>query len=86
LVTEAVSVLFPQSAISSSKEETKYLTRIETASLLQISLPTLHDYTKRGVIHSYRIGSNVRYKPSDIELALRERNYSIVKKGGKNAS
>lgn len=69
-----------------SQDQSKYLTRIEAAKLLQISLPTLNDYTKRGIISSYKIGSNVRYKPSDLEQALQERNYSTKRKGGRHGS
>ena len=58
---------------SSSKE--KYLTRKQAASILQISLPTLHQYTKQGLITSFRIGNKVRYKESDIKSALQERNF-----------
>jgi excisionase family DNA binding protein len=66
---------------TSLQDQSKYLTRVEAAKLLQISLPTLNDYTKRGIISSYRIGANVRYKPSDLENALQERNYSTKRKG-----
>lgn len=58
-----------------------YLTRGQVAKLLQISLPTLHEYTKRGLLISYRVGSKVRYKASEIESTLKERNYSKCTKG-----
>ena len=45
-------------------------TRQETAELLTISLPTLHDYTMRGLIKAYRLGNRVRYRLVDIENAL----------------
>lgn len=73
-------------ACNSSQDNSTYLTRVEAAKLLQISLPTLNDYTKRGIISSYKIGSNVRYKPSDIESALQERNYSTKRKGGRHGA
>jgi len=40
--------------------------------LLSISLPTLHTYTKEGIITAYRLGSQVRYKHIDVEKALKE--------------
>jgi excisionase family DNA binding protein len=52
-----------------------FLTRKQAAKSLQISLPTLHQYTKDSLIPSFRIGYKVRYKESDIEKALTERNY-----------
>lgn len=63
-----------------------YLTRGQVSKLLQISLPTLHDYTKRGFLTSYRIGFKVRYKSSEIDTALREVNFSLTKKGENHGS
>jgi hypothetical protein len=45
-------------------------TRQETASLIHISLPTLNDYTKRGLIKGSRLGTKVLYKIQDIQEAL----------------
>ena len=44
--------------------------RKETARILNISLPTLHLFTKEGSIRAYRIGNRVLYKSEDIENAL----------------
>jgi excisionase family DNA binding protein len=57
-----------------NKEEEILLTREETANMLSISLVTLWKYTKDGVIPAYRIGSKVRYKRSEILLALKQMN------------
>ena len=62
----------------------KYLTRAEVARLLKISLPTLHRYTKDGILKSYRIVGKVRYKLQDVENALKERNFGLPMKGGSN--
>lgn len=54
-------------------EETKIspiLTRYEAAKMLNVSLPTLHYWTKEGVIQGTRIGTRVRYRLADIEAAL----------------
>jgi excisionase family DNA binding protein len=66
------------------KDQTKYLTRGQVAKILQISLPTLHQYTKNGIINSYRIGVKVRYKSEDVENALTERNF--CRKGGNHGA
>ena len=42
----------------------------ETAQKLGISLPTLHDWTKRGIIPAYRINTRVRYLKEDIEASF----------------
>ena len=53
----------------------KYLTRKETAAKLNVSLPTLNEYTKRNLIRGYRFGARVLYKQSEIETALINMNY-----------
>ncbi len=49
-----------------------YLTRLEVAERLNISLPTLNEYTKRGIVPAYRIGARVLYKESDINNSLNQ--------------
>ena len=46
------------------------LTRQEAAKMLHVSLPTLHFWTKEGIIRGTRIGSSVRYRLPDIEAAM----------------
>ena len=46
--------------------ETELLTRLETAHILGVSLPTLNEWTKQGIIPGYRIASRVRYKRAEI--------------------
>ena len=48
----------------------KMLSRKETANLLRIPLPTLHHWTKNGLIKAYRIGNRVLYKQDDVSDAL----------------
>lgn len=52
-----------------------YLTRQQAANYLQVSLPTLHQYTKDGVFISYRMGNKIRYKLTEIADAMKERNF-----------
>jgi len=59
----------------------KYLTRVEVAKKLNLSLPTLNDYTKRSIIPAYRIGNRVLYKEIEVENALRRIVTSKNKKG-----
>ena len=42
------------------------LTRDQAAQLLGITLPTLRDYTRRGYVAGYRIGTRVRYKRNEV--------------------
>lgn len=52
--------------------KTQYLTRKEVASLLRISLPTLHELIKTGKLKSYRIGGRVLFNKSEVEGSLEE--------------
>lgn len=53
------------------KRET-YGTRKEVAKELKISLPTLNELSKTGVIKSYKISGRVLYKWADIIEAVHE--------------
>ena len=66
--------LFKQSP---PEKEKQILTRKETALILGISLPTLHSYTMRGLIKSFRLGSSVRYRLQDVQSSL-----TTIKVGG----
>lgn len=55
-------------------QTTDLITRHETAQKLGVSLVTLNDWTKVGIIKGYRIGTRVRYKLHEIELAVKEIN------------
>lgn len=52
------------------KTEERLLTRKEVSKVLSISLPTLRNYVKRGVIKEHRVGSRVLYKWSDVIESL----------------
>ena len=56
------------------KDSEILLTREETAKLLSISLVTLWKYTKNNLFPAYRIGSKIRYKKSEVLLALKQMN------------
>ena len=63
----------------------EFATRMEVAKLLKITLPTLHDWTKRGLVCSYKIGKRVLYKLNEVREAMHKRNFSTVRKGVSNA-
>lgn len=54
----------------STSSDADYLTRKETAQILRVTLPTLYDWTKRGYLQSYRMGSRIRYKRSEVNEAF----------------
>ena len=71
IVEEKLSVILDRQA-QKPKTEVKYLTRNETAKLLGITLPTLHLWTKSGLIQGTRIGTRVRYRLADVENSLKD--------------
>lgn len=52
------------------KKQPEYLTRKEVAKILKVSLVTLSDWNKKGVLKPYRLGNLIRYKTTEIEESL----------------
>lgn len=48
----------------------EYLTRQEVAKILKVSLVTLSDWNKKGILKPYRLGNLIRYKSSELDQAL----------------
>lgn len=49
---------------------TEYITRQEARKLLKVSLATISDWNKKGIIKPYRLGNLIRYKRSELDQAL----------------
>lgn len=56
----------------SPPDNSEYLTRIELSKWIKISLPTINDYTKKGILKAYRIGGRVLYQKSEVVESLKE--------------
>ncbi len=67
VIKEELSLLYPKEAASP-----RFLSRQEVATLLKISLPTLNEYTRTGIIKGSRIGTRVLYSEEDIKDAIKE--------------
>ncbi len=52
--------------------EAELITRQEAAEILGISLPTLNDWTKTGLLPAYRIGTRVRYKRDEVLASVKQ--------------
>lgn len=57
----------------------EYITREEAASLLNVTLPTLHRYAKMDRIRIYKFGSRSLLKTEELILAIKENK--IIKYG-----
>src|SRR5437762_13066091 len=66
---------------TNSKVQSGYLSRKEVTNLLKISYPTLRDWTRQGLLKSYRIGKRVLYKECEVIEALEKVSTLKHKKG-----
>ncbi len=48
----------------------EYVTRKEAAKILKVSLVTIHDWNKKGILKPYRLGNLIRYKRIELDKAL----------------
>ena len=53
-------------------QEPEYITRKETAKILGVSLVTLNQWQKQGLVPAYRIASRVRYKKAEVLKCLNQ--------------
>lgn len=53
-------------------KQTKFLTREDVASLLQISESTVFNWTKSGILKAYQCGGRIFYKLHEIEASMIE--------------
>lgn len=74
---ESAIVALSETSTTSAPPEAApgYITRREVATLFKISLVTVHDWTRKGLLQAYKIGNRVYYKRAEVEAAL-------TKKGG----
>jgi len=70
LIVEAVADQCKKCQLNKPEEPERIFDRKQTAKQFGISLVTLNEYTKNGIVKAVRIGSRVRYRQSDIESAL----------------
>ena len=63
------------------EKKTVYLNRFEVVELLKISLPTLNNWSKSGIVQSYRIGNRILYKQDEIDLAIQRVKNLKYKRG-----
>lgn len=76
-VKEAVKSEFESRYLKPTEALKPYLSRKEAAELLGVSLPTLNDWSKSGIVPSYKLGSRVRYRLSEIQAALRKQHTKL---------
>jgi excisionase family DNA binding protein len=56
------------------KEPEIWISRKEVSELLGVSMVTIHNWSKDGILKAYKIGNRVRFRRSDIEKTLLSSN------------
>lgn len=56
------------------KQPEIWMNKKEVGELLGISLVTIHNWSKEGILKGYKIGTRVRFKRSEIEQTLLNSN------------
>ena len=73
IVKKELEEIFGKLKVFPEAEPTpELITRKETCNILGISLPTLNEWTKNGVIPAQRIGSRIRYLRTDVYASLKQ--------------
>lgn len=72
----------------SSKKDTEFITRRDTAELLNVSLPTLDKWSKDGLLTAHRISktNSIRYNKSEVLSSITAIRTIKSMKGGVDAS
>lgn len=67
------SIIREELSLLNAKETAqRFLSRNEVANLLKISLPTLNQYTRTGIIKGSRIGSRVLYDEAQVRESVKD--------------
>lgn len=64
--------LFAKGLIQAEKAPEELISRTDVAKQLDISLPTLDSYVRKGIIKGYRFGKHIRFKKSEVLDCLKE--------------
>ena len=75
----AASVQKELSKLPLGQEPDELLDRKQAAAALGITLPTLREYTRLGILQGYRLGTRVRYKRRELLAGLRPLRFDPAK-------
>jgi len=56
--------------LSTKKDEDEYLSRKEASEFLKVSLPTISDWSDKGIIKAKRIGNLIRFSKKGLEESM----------------
>ena len=70
MIDDSVVAAFLKLKNQEEPKTDKLLSRQEAAIFIDVSLPTLNEYTKSGKVKGYRLGGKVKYKESELLEAM----------------
>ena len=70
VVSQLVSQIAEKVVELRELRDPKYITRQDAAKMLGVSLPSLHNYTKQGLVEKHVINGRVLYDAYEIEAAV----------------
>jgi len=75
IVAKRVEIKLKEAIQEGSQKKTRYISRKEVCEIVKISLPTLHQWTKDGLLTSYKIGNRVLFKSDEVDESLTKRKF-----------
>ena len=58
--------------LQKKQTDEQYLTRREVCKMIGVSLPTLHELNKKGILQGHKINTRVRYIKSEVEKFIKQ--------------
>ena len=71
----AIIALGEQNMPNPKEEAAEYITRAEVSRMLKVSMVTVSEWSKKGILTPYKCGKRVYFKHLEVEAAL-------IRKGG----
>jgi len=68
-ILNGVKSLLDQNREISLKDK-KNWTALETATYCKVSKPTIHAWTKQGILKKYKIGNRIFYKSNEVKQSI----------------
>jgi excisionase family DNA binding protein len=72
LLDDKLKQYFGSAGAKHTNTDIQLLSRKEAAKVLGISLVTLNEWTKNGLVIAHKVGTKVYYKKTDLEQSLRQ--------------
>jgi hypothetical protein len=64
-ISSAIEHLKQENPVETPEDE--FITRRDAASILKVSLVTISDWSKKGILNPYQHNTRIRFKKSDIQ-------------------